>query len=175
MAPVCHQRLLPASPAAARPGPGSHARLPGGCLGHHSWKRSGPCLRTHVGYVAHSAQMAFYIYCLAYLVIFSHAYGCFRQADNGIFEKQEDYPPLFFPSVPGACQLTGREQSAQRMVQGSNPTCRGPLWHVVQWGGCTHFTSWRDSDSHRNGGEKGVLDLPRYKCPRLALRAAASL
>lgn len=59
------------------------------CLDHHSWKWSWPCLWTHVGYVIHSTQMAFYIYCLAYLVIFSYVYVCFQQADNRIFENRE--------------------------------------------------------------------------------------
>ena len=82
------------------PGPGqARTRIfpRGACPDHHSWKWSCPCLWTHVGYVAHSTQMAFYIYCLAYLVIFSHVYVCFQQADDRTFWEQEDHHPQFFP------------------------------------------------------------------------------
>ena len=91
----------------------------GGCLDHHSWKWSCPCLWTHVGYVAHSTQMAFYIYCLAYLVIFSHVYVCFQQADNRTFWEQEDHQPQFFPWAPCIHGLKGRRQRTHQQ----QPTC----------------------------------------------------
>lgn len=59
--------------------------------------------------------MAFYIYCLAYLVIFSHVCVCSQQVVNRISENRR--LPSFVLSL-GALHLPAEEKQARRAVRG---------------------------------------------------------
>jgi hypothetical protein len=135
----------------------------------HSWKWSWSCLWTHVGYVAHSTQMAFYIYCLAYLVIFSHMYVCFQQADNMIFENRKINILCSF----SALHLLAVEKQAKLQKE----TCQEAPSHLLRptcipggWGAkVSCLIVIRSKFAFlANLSERFVMGCT-YKCPRLGI------
>jgi hypothetical protein len=129
-------------------------------LDQHSCKQSQPCLWTHVGYVGHSAPMAFYIYCLAYSVSSSHVYVCFQQADNTIWEIRESPVLCSFPRrLPCLCLLMGsrknmQEESCQKPSHLQRPT------HLQEGSLGLHVPHLTSQWDHLNGQNGQV----HYKC-----------
>lgn len=74
--------------------------------------------------------MAFYIYCLAYLVIFSHVCVCSQQAANRISENRR--LPSFVLSL-GALHLQAEEKQARHAVRGLRESAPPAGVSLQQW------------------------------------------